>query len=130
MPTAPTAIVGFRGFCSWSGKKPLTSSRECNRSPPLTPVLNKLKDHALGQVGQPERIRADKGYPGKRMVAFQKNAISAGTTPIDGIGARRAVRPQKAEGRLWVDDRDRGTPRGATLPHHRAYGSVPRRFDR
>ena len=95
MPTAPTAIVGFRGFCSWSGKKPLTSSRECNRSPPLTPVLHKLKDHALGQVGQPERIRADKGYPGKRMTAFQKNAISAATTPIDGIGARRAVRPQK-----------------------------------
>ena len=58
-------------------------------------MQNKLKDHALGQVGQPERIRADKGYPGKRMVAFQKNAISAGTTPIDGIGARRAVRPQK-----------------------------------
>ena len=58
-------------------------------------MLHKLKDHALGQVGQPERIRADKGYPGKRMVAFQKNAISAGTTPIDGIGARRAVRPQK-----------------------------------
>jgi hypothetical protein len=26
-------------------------------------------------------------------------------------------------------DRDRGTPRGAPLPHHRAYGSVPRRFD-
>src|SRR5215472_214495 len=95
MPTAPTAIVGFRGFCSWSGKKPRTSSRECNRSPPLTPVLQKLKDHALGQVGQPERIRADKGYPGKRMAALQKNAISAATTPIDGIGARRAVRPQK-----------------------------------
>src|SRR6516162_5375142 len=39
MPTAPTAIGGFRGFCSWSGEKSRTSSRECNRSPPLTPVL-------------------------------------------------------------------------------------------
>src|SRR6516225_4444571 len=95
MPTSPTAIVGFRGFCSWNGKKPLTSSRESNRSRPLTPVLHKLKDHALGQVGQPEPTCADKGYPGKRMAAFQRNAISAATTPIDGIRARRAVRPQK-----------------------------------
>src|SRR5262249_45230989 len=29
-----------------------------------------------------------------------------------------------------VTDRDRGTPRDPPLPHHRAYGSVPRRFDR
>src|SRR5215469_7791313 len=111
MPTAPTAIVGFRGFCSWSGKKPRTPSRECNRSPPLTPVLHKLKDHALGQVGQPERICADKGYPGKRMAAFQSKAISAATTPIDGIGARRAIRPQKLRVALWVEERTRSRGR-------------------
>ena len=30
--------------------------------------------------------------------------------------------------RLRSRDRDRGPPRGVPLPHHRAYGSVPRRF--
>ncbi len=34
----------------------------------------------------------------------------------------------------WIypcrQDRDRGRPHGSPLPHHRAYGSVPRRFGR
>src|SRR5215471_9344428 len=107
-------LSGSVVFAQGVGKKPRTRSCECNRSPPLTPVLHKLKVHAPGPGGS-----ARTGYvPIKGTLASEwrlpRNAISAATTPIDGIGVRRAIRPQKLRlplGRLSRFDQGNGNGR-------------------
>ena len=68
MPTAPTAIGGFRGFCSWSGKKSRTSSRECNRSPPLNAGAMRLAHCRASRRGSPNRTdTGGSALPGERV---------------------------------------------------------------
>ena len=58
----------------------------------------------LGQAGS---VRTNmfpiKGTPGKRMAAFQRNAISAATTPNDGLGATAGIVALQLHRQLGAD---------------------------
>jgi hypothetical protein len=88
----------------------------------MAPILRYLVSHIDNQEFGPE--------PDKKLaeilVCLRKIHVSTGWLPVSWSHRNNGQR----SGHQKAVDRDRGKPCGSPLPHHRAYGSVPRRFGR